>query len=116
MYKTNKASRFVVLSNNDYESKVQHQIERSAFTETDIDFGKKLEEKVNSWISKRSSKGVIDYNWKRFITPTNSTPGKMYELVKAHKVNNCVRVVTSGFNTAIESFSIYIEHVLFELS
>ena len=37
-------------------------------------------------------------------------------LVKSHKVNNPVRVITSGSNTAIESFSIYIERVLFELS
>ena len=111
-----KGSRFVVLSNNDYESKVQHQIERSSFTETDIDYSKNFEEKVNSWISKWTSKGVIDNNWKRFITPANSRPGKMYGLVKTHKVNNPVRVITSGCNTAIESLSIYIEHVLFELS
>ena len=35
-----KSSRFVVLSNNDYESKAQHQIERSSFTEKDIDYRK----------------------------------------------------------------------------
>ena len=62
-----KGSRFVVLSNNDYESKVQHQIERSSFTETDIHYSKNFEEKVNSWISKWTSKGVIDNNW--FINP-----------------------------------------------
>ena len=61
-------------------------------------------------------KGVTDNNWKRFITPINSTPGKMYELVKAHNVNNPVRVITSGCNTAIESLSVYIEPALFELS
>ena len=97
------------MSNNHYESKVQHQTERSSFTETDIDYSKNFEEKVNSWISKWTSKGLIDINWKRFITPTNSTPGKMYGLVKTHKVNNPVRVITSGCNTAIESLSIYIE-------
>ena len=65
-----KGSRFVVLSNG-YESKVQHQIERSSFTVTDIDYRKDFKEKVNSWISKWTSKGVVDNNWKRFITPTN---------------------------------------------
>ena len=40
----------------------------------------------------------------------------MYELVKAHNVNNPVRVITSGCNTAIESLSVYIEPALFELS
>ena len=111
-----KDSRFVVLSNDDYESKVQHQIECSSFTETDIDYSKNFEEKVNLWNSKWTSKGVIGNNRKRFITPTNSRPGKMYELVKTHKVNNSVRVIISGCNTAIESLSIYIEHVSFELS
>ena len=47
-----KSSRFVVLSNNDYESKVQHQIKRSSFTETHIDYSRNIEEKVNSWILK----------------------------------------------------------------
>ena len=35
----------------------------------------------------------------------------MYGLVKTHKVNNPVRVITSHCNTAIESLSICIEHV-----
>ena len=40
----------------------------------------------------------------------------MYRLEKTHKVNNSVRVITSSCNTAIKNLSIYIEHVLFELS
>ena len=38
-----RGSRFVVLSNNDYESKVHHQIEGSSYTETDIDYSKNFE-------------------------------------------------------------------------
>ena len=110
-----KSSCFVVLSNNDYESKVQNQIDCSSFTETDIGYSKDFEEKVNSWISKWTLKGVIDNNWKRVIPAINSTPGKMHGLAKAYKVNNPLRVITSGCNTAIESLSIYI-YVLFELS
>ena len=33
---------------------------------------------------------------------SNSTPGKMYGLVKTHKQGNPVRVITSGCGTAIE--------------
>ena len=40
----------------------------------------------------------------------------MYGLVKPHKINKPATVITSGCNTAIESLSIYIEHILFELS
>ena len=43
-----KGSRFMVLSSNDYESKVQHQTQCSSFTETDFDYSKNFEEKVNS--------------------------------------------------------------------
>ena len=83
---------------------------------TNIDYSKNFEEKVNSCTSKWTSKGVIDNNWKWFITPTNLTHGKIYGLVKNHKVNNTVRVITSSCNTAIESVPIYTENVLFELS
>ena len=82
-----KVSRFMVLSNNDYESKMQHQIEHSSFTDIDIDYSNNFEEKVNRWISKWTLKEVIHNNWKRFITPVNSTPGKMYGLVKKKKKN-----------------------------
>ena len=43
--------RFVLL-NNGYESKLQHQIDRSSFTALDIDNGNDFEKKVNSWILK----------------------------------------------------------------
>ena len=42
-----KVSRFMVLSNNDYESKMQHQIEHSSFKDIDIDYSNSFEEKVN---------------------------------------------------------------------
>ena len=96
-----KGFRFVVLSNNDYETKVQHQIDCSSFRELDVDISKNFEGKVNIWISKWTLKGVIDNNWKRFITP-----------VKTHKVN-LVRVINSVCNTTIKNLSIYIEHVFF---
>ena len=111
-----KGLSFVVLSNNYYESKVQHLIDRSSFKEIDIDYSNNFKEKINLWISKWTLEEEIDNKQKMFITSVNSTPGKMYGLVKTPKVNNPVRVITSGCNTAIESLSIYIEHVLFELS
>ena len=59
---------------------------------------------------------MIGNNCMRFVTVVNSSPSKIYELVKTHKVNNPVRVITSDCNAAIGSLSIYIEHVLLELS
>ena len=68
------------------------------------------------WISRWTLKGKIGNNWKWFITPVNSTPGKVYGLLKTHKANNPVAVITSGCNTAIENLPIYIENVLYDLS
>ena len=59
---------------------------------------------------------MFDNNWKRFITPVNSTSGKIYGLGNTDKVNNSVRVIVIDCNTAIEKLSVYTEHVLFELS
>ena len=42
-----KGSRFMVLSSNDYEIKVQHQTQCGSFTETDFDYSKNFEVKVN---------------------------------------------------------------------
>ena len=55
-----KTYRFVVLSNNDYESKMQHLIDSSSFTELDIDNFKNFEENVNLWILKWTFKGVYN--------------------------------------------------------
>ena len=41
-----KGSRFVVFSNNDYESKEQHRVDRSSFTETDIDYVRTLKKNL----------------------------------------------------------------------
>ena len=43
----------------------------------------------------------------------HANPGKMYNLIKAHKVGNFVRVITSGCSTAIENLSIFIETCLY---
>ena len=43
----------------------------------------------------------------------HANPGKMYGLVKTHKVDNPVRVTTSGCGTAIENLSIFVEECLY---
>ena len=47
---------------------------------------------------------VIDNSWKSCISCVTPSAGKMFVLVKTHKVNNPVRIVTSGCNTAVEVF------------
>ena len=40
----------------------------------------------------------------------------MYGNTKTHKINNPVRVITSGCNTAVESLSIFVAKELYELA
>ena len=75
-------------------------MERSSFVELDTDNSMNFKTKVSSWISKWTLRGVVNNNWKSVITSLNSTPEKVYGLEKTHKINNPVRVITSGCNTA----------------
>ena len=58
----------------------------------------------------------MSIDWVKFITPEHSKPGKMYGNIKTHKMNNRVRVITSGCNTAVESLSIFVEKELYKLA
>ena len=40
----------------------------------------------------------------------------MYGLIKTHRNNNPVQIITSGGNTAIESLSISVEKVLYDIA
>ena len=54
---------------------------------------------MNNWLNKWSEK--IAEELKKFIPQNNFSAGKIYGIVKTHKNNNPVRVITSGCNTAI---------------
>ena len=47
-----KGSRFVLLTNEDHENKVEHQIARSSFKELPRDHNQEFERKVKLWIDK----------------------------------------------------------------
>ena len=64
-------------------------------------------------VKKWKQNNVLDNSWCRFIETSHANPGKMYGLVKTHKVGNPVRVITSGCGTAIENFSIFVEKCLY---
>ena len=111
-----KDSRFIILENRDYEKKVENLIERSSFKQLSQDPSEQFEMKVNSWIEKWHTKNTLHNKWKSFITPVSSTAGKIYGNVKTYKENNPERIITNGFNTAVENLSIFLESVLFELA
>ena len=69
---------------------------------------------INNWIEKWYAKKVVDNSWKDFISWDSHSAGKMYGLVKTHKANNPVRIITSGCSTAVENLSIFVEKVLYK--
>ena len=109
-----KGSRFVVLDTNSYIEKVEHQINRSSFDKLDADPSRKVKEKVNNWLEKWSDNKANE--WKEFVRPDNCNASKMYGMVKTHKVDNPVRVITSVCNTVVEKLSILVEKTLYPLA
>ena len=80
-----KVSRFTILDNNNYEQKVQNQINRSSFNQLEEDPSQKFVIHINAWILKWHRKKMLNDKWKSFITPYNSTPGKINVNIKTHK-------------------------------
>ena len=106
-----KGGRFVVLSNDDYCSKVEEQIARSFLTEVESNLSSTFEGEVNQWIEKWTNLRKLPKEWSEFIKPTDSKPGDMYGLIKTHKPNNTnpARTISSGCGTAVENLSIFVE-------
>ena len=59
---------------------------------------------------------ILDEKCKSYIQTECSTSGKMYGLIETHRNNNPARIITSGGNTAIESLSISVEKVLYDIA
>ena len=108
--------RFVALYTNSYIIYIkwsEHQIKRSSSDKVDADSSPKFKKKVNSWLEEWS--GIIIDEWKEFITPANCSTGQMYGMVKTHKADNPVCVITSGCNTVVEKLSILVLKTLYPL-
>ena len=86
--------------------------DRSSFKELKDDPSKLFQEKVNNWIEKWHANKVIDNSWKSFVSCDSPSASKMYGLIKTHKVDNPVRIITNGCNTAVKN-SIFAEKVLY---
>ena len=93
--------------------RIDRQLERRSFQQLDYNPPDKFCKKVTSWVKIWKQNKVLDNSWCRFIETLHANPGKMYGLVKTHKVDNPVRVTTSGCGTAIENLSIFVEECLY---
>ena len=59
---------------------------------------------------------ILDEKWKSYIQFECSTFVKMYRLIKSYKNDNPAQIITNGFNTAVESLSIFAEKVLYDIA
>ena len=109
-----KVQEFVVLDTDSYMEKVEHQINKSSFEKLDDDPSSKFQEKVDNWWEKRSDNETN--GWKEFIRPDNCNAGKVYGMVKTHKVDNQVRLITSGCNKIVKKLFILVEKTLYPLA
>ena len=70
--------------------------------------------KVNKWLEKWSDN--ITDEWKEFVRPDNCNASKMYVMVKTHKADNPLSVITSGCYAVVEKLSILVEETLYPLA
>ena len=103
----------MVISNYEYCKKVHIQIERSSFTQLPYDINRSFDNRENDFIVKWEDLRVLDKKWARYIKSNYCKPGTMYELIKMHKENNPLRVITSGCGTATEYSLIFVEKCLY---
>ena len=105
-----KSLRFVVLLNEDYCLKLNTKIERGSFITLPRDVAKSFKKKVDGFGLKWEKLRVLDKKrWVKYIRSGQAKPGSIYGLIKTHKENNPARVITSGYGTAIEFLSIFVE-------
>ena len=68
---------------------MEQQIDKSSFDKLDLDpSSEKQSDKINE-------------NWREFNKPDNCKACKNYGVVKNHKDDNPLRVITSGCSTAV---------------
>ena len=89
--------------------KADHQIERSSFVKLNYDPTKDFILNVKQWVNRWVYGKEISAEWRDYIVNNHATPGKNATLYKTHKTGMPVRLLTSGWNTAIENLSRFIE-------
>ena len=82
-----------------------------SFTQLPHDVINSFEKKVNDFIKKWQDLKVLDKKWANYVKSNYCKPGTMYGLIKTHKQNNPVRVITNECGTAIEYLSTSLRNI-----
>ena len=107
-----KGSRFVVLDRTDYIDKVESNLGDGSFDLLPSDPSLAYYQIVKDWGTKWVNKGEITQPLLDCILNVRAKPGKNYGLIKTHKPNNPIRLITSGNGTVIENLSVFTEYFL----
>ena len=102
----------VILDRNDYIDKVERDLNYGSFDILGSDPWSSYYHIVKDWGDKWVEKGEITQPLVDCILNVNARPGKNYGLIKTHKPNNPIRLITSGNGTAAENLSLLTEYFL----
>ena len=101
-----------ILDRNDYIDKVERNLNDGSFDILGSDPSLSYYHIVKDWGDKWLGKGEITQPLVDCILNVNARPGKNYGLIKTHKPNNPIRLITSGNGTAVENLSLFTEYFL----
>ena len=105
-----KGSRFVILNRTDYIDKVELNLRDGSFDLLPSDPPLAYYQIVKDWGTKLVNKGEITQPLLDCILNVRAKPGKNYGLIKTHKPNNPIRLITSGNGTVVENLSVLTEY------
>ena len=101
---------FFILDRNDYIDKVERNLNDGSFDILCSDPSLSYYHIVKNWGDKWVEKGEITQTLVDCILNVNARPGKNYVLIKTHKPNNQIRLITSGNGTVVENLSLCTEY------
>ena len=105
-----KGSRFVILDRTDYIDKVESNLGDGSFDLLPSDPSLAYYQIVKDWGTKWVNKGEITQPLLDCILNVRTKPGKNYGLIKTHKPNNPIQLITSGNGTVVENLSVFTEY------
>ena len=100
------------MDRNDYIDKVESNLSDGSFDILSSDPSLSFYHTVKDWGDKWVEKGEITQHLVDCILNVNARPGKNYGLIKTHKPNNPVKLITSVNGTAVENLSLFTEYFL----
>ena len=107
-----KGSRFIIRDGTDYNDKVESNLNDGSFDLLPTDPSSSYYQMVRDWEVKWVNKGEITQPLLDYIINPDGKPGKNYDLIKTHKPNNPIRLITSSNGTAVENLSLFTEYFL----